>query len=85
MQGELKSTIESIATIDKNMRTTAQSSKCYKCEGNYIAKLCPFLYKECYSCKNKGDIGKVCRKKHKSMQPDSSNIIPFEMLLLKRF
>ena len=36
------------------MRTTAQNTKCFRCEGNHSAKSGPFLNKECYFCKSKG-------------------------------
>ena len=40
------------------------------------AKVCLFVSKECYFCKNKGHIEKVCRKKVNTKKPH-------QMLLLK--
>lgn len=62
IQEELKNTIKSVAKIDKNMHTAAENTKCFRCEGNYKAKSCPFLSKECYFCKFKEHIKNMPKK-----------------------
>ena len=62
IQEELKNTIKSVAKIDKNMHTAAENTKCFRCEGNYKAKSCPFLNKECYFCKFKEHIKNMPKK-----------------------
>ena len=37
--------------------------KCYRCDGNHVAKSFPFIDKECFYCHNKGHTSKVRRKK----------------------
>ena len=45
--------------------------------GKHSAKLCPFINKQCFYCKNKEHIEKVCRKKtaEENVPAHSSNIV----------
>ena len=38
---------------------------CYRCGGKHQATACPFKEAECYACRKKGHIAKVCRSKPK--------------------
>ena len=40
--------------------------KCFRCDGNHVAKSCPFIYKECLYCLNERHRSKVSRKKVKA-------------------
>ena len=41
----------------------SQNLKCFRYHGKHKANDCPFKSKECYVCRKKGHIGKVCRSK----------------------
>ena len=41
---------------------------CYRCGGKHQATACPFKEAECYACRKKGHIAKVCRSKSKVTQ-----------------
>ena len=77
MQNESKSAAESVSKIDSKIPTKSQNSKCFRCSGQHNPKVCPFIDKECFFCKNKGHTSKVCRKKAKSNLPTQqfSNVI----------
>ena len=49
--------------------------KCYRCDGNYAAKSCGFINKECFYCHNKGHTRKVCHKKAKANKVIVSNVV----------
>ena len=57
---------ESVSKIDTKTSPKNQYGKCYRCAGQHNPKVCPFIDKECFFCKNKGHTSKVCRKKAKS-------------------
>ena len=77
MQNESKLTEESVSKIDSKIPTKSQNSKCFRCSCQHNLKVCPFIDKECFFCKNKGHTSKVCRKKAKSNLPTQqfSNVI----------
>ena len=41
---------------------------CYRCGGKHQAMSCPFKEAECYACRKKGHIAKMCRSKPKATQ-----------------
>ena len=47
----------------RKMNASNQNLKCYRCNGRHKANDCQFKSKECYVCKKKGHIAKVCRSK----------------------
>ena len=77
MQNESKSAAESVSKIDSTVPTKNQSSKCFRCSGQHNPKVCSFIDKEGFFCKNKGHNSKVCRKEAKSNLPtqEFSNFI----------
>ena len=77
MQNESKSAAESFSKIDSKIPIKSQNSKCFRCSGQHNPKVCPFIDKECFFCKNKGHTSKVCRKKAKSNLPTQqiSNVL----------
>ena len=42
---------------------TAGSQKCYRCGGKHLATVCPCREFVCHSCKKKGHLAKMCRRK----------------------
>ena len=52
-------------TFEKVRKVNASNSnlKCYRCNGRHKANDYPFKSKECYVCRKKGYIVKVCRSK----------------------
>ena len=68
MQNELNAA-ESVSKIDTTTSPKNQYGKCYRCAGQHNPKVCPFIDKECFFCKNKGHTSKVCRRKAKSNLP----------------
>ena len=50
---------------------------CYRCKGSHRPKVCPFINKECYFCKAKGHVEKVCRKKARANKNNAytSNVV----------
>ena len=73
----MNSTAGSVSKIDSKIPTKSQNSKCFRCSGQHNPKVCPFIDKECFFCKNKGHSSKVCRKKAKSNLPTQqfSNVV----------
>ena len=47
----------------RKMNASNQNLNCYRCNGRHKANDCQFKSKECYVCKKKGHIAKVCRSK----------------------
>ena len=76
MQNE-SNAAESVSKTDTKTSPKNQYGKCYRCAGQHNPKVCPFIDKECFFCKNKGHTSKVCRKKAKSNLPTQqfSNVI----------
>ena len=62
IHNDLRPKQEVVANVEKKPNST---SKCYRCDGQLSAKVCPFIEKQCFYCKNKGHTLKVCRKKVK--------------------
>ena len=60
---------ESVSKTDTKTSPKNQYGKCYRCAGQHNPKVCSFIDKECFFCKNKGHTSKVCRKKAKSNLP----------------
>ena len=73
----MNSTAGSVSKIDSKIPTKSQNSKCFRCSGQHNPKVCPFIDKECFFCKNKGHTSKVGRKKAKSNLPTQqfSNVV----------
>ena len=69
MQNESKLAAESVSKIDSKIPTKSQNSKCFRCSCQHNLKVCPFIDKECFFCKNKGHSSRVCRMKAKSNLP----------------
>ena len=62
MHNDLRPKQEVVAKVEKKPNST---SKCYRCDGQHSAKVCPFIEKQYFYCKNKGHTLKVCRNKVK--------------------
>ena len=77
MQNESKSAAESSSKTDSKTTTKSQNPKCFRCSGQHNSKICPFIDKACFFCKNKEHTSKVRRKKAKSNLPTQqfSNVI----------
>ena len=64
-----KSETQIVKVSDKEVK------KCYRCDGNYTAKPCPFIDKECFYCHYKSHTSKVCRKKAKANKVKVNNVV----------
>ena len=60
--------IKSVNAIKTQPQKTHSTSLCYRCGGKHQATGCPFKEAECYACRKKGHIAKVCRSKLKVAQ-----------------
>ena len=77
IQNEFKQPNETVSKIEQKTSSRNQSAKCFQCDNPHNLKLCPFIGKEFFFCKNNGHTSKVCRKKAKFLLPikHSSNVV----------
>ena len=60
--------VKSVNAIKTQPQKTHSTSLCYRCGGKHQATGCPFKEAECYACRKKGHIAKVCCSKLKVAQ-----------------
>ena len=62
-------------SIPRSKQQKGRSSKltCYHCGGEHQANVCKFIETECFHCKKRGHIAKVCRAKQGSKHSKQTN------------